>query len=92
MIEGLYRNHVEEIKRFLQLHHPGAYKVYNLCSEKMYDPSLLEGACATFPFDDHNCPPFPLIEAFCRSAEAWIQSGQVRSHHSAASRAACHES
>ncbi|EXB59519.1 Phosphatidylinositol-3,4,5-trisphosphate 3-phosphatase and dual-specificity protein phosphatase PTEN [Morus notabilis] len=51
----------------------GKYKVYNLCSERLYDASLFEGKVASFPFDDHNCPPIQLIRSFCQSAFAWLK-------------------
>lgn len=47
--------------------------MYNLCSERLYDASLFEGKVASFPFDDHNCPPIQLIISFCHSAYAWLK-------------------
>jgi phosphatidylinositol-3,4,5-trisphosphate 3-phosphatase/dual-specificity protein phosphatase PTEN len=49
------------------------YKVYNLCSERLYDASRFEGKVASFPFDDHNCPPIQLIPSFCQSAYTWLK-------------------
>ncbi|KAL2939344.1 Phosphatidylinositol 3 4 5-trisphosphate 3-phosphatase and protein-tyrosine-phosphatase PTEN2A [Bienertia sinuspersici] len=72
-VEGLYRNHMEEVISFLESHHKGKYKVYNLCSERLYDASLFEGKVASFPFDDHNCPPIHLITLFCQSAYSWLK-------------------
>ncbi|XP_010555987.1 PREDICTED: phosphatidylinositol 3,4,5-trisphosphate 3-phosphatase and protein-tyrosine-phosphatase PTEN2A [Tarenaya hassleriana] len=72
-VEGFYRNHMEEVIKFLETHHKGKYKVYNLCSERLYDVSLLEGKVASFPFDDHNCPPIQLITSFCQSAYSWLK-------------------
>ncbi|XP_027361500.1 phosphatidylinositol 3,4,5-trisphosphate 3-phosphatase and protein-tyrosine-phosphatase PTEN2A-like [Abrus precatorius] len=72
-IEGFYRNHMEEVIRFFETHHKGKYKVYNLCSERLYDGSLFQGKVATFPFSDHNCPPIQLIASFCRSAHSWLK-------------------
>ncbi|XP_065876189.1 phosphatidylinositol 3,4,5-trisphosphate 3-phosphatase and protein-tyrosine-phosphatase PTEN2A-like [Euphorbia lathyris] len=71
--EGFYRNHMEEVISFLETHHKGKYKVYNLCAERLYDASKFEGKVASFPFDDHNCPPLPLITSFCRSAYSWLK-------------------
>lgn len=71
--EGLYRNHMEEVIKFFETHHKGKYKVYNLCSERLYDASLFEGKVASFPFDDHNCPPIHLIKLFCQSAYSWLK-------------------
>ncbi|KAL8060636.1 hypothetical protein ABFX02_02G037300 [Erythranthe guttata] len=72
-VEGFYRNHMEEVIRFFETYHKGKYKVYNLCSERLYDASLLEGKVASFPFDDHNCPPIQLIISFCQSAYSWLK-------------------
>ncbi|CAN0918047.1 Phosphatidylinositol 3,4,5-trisphosphate 3-phosphatase and protein-tyrosine-phosphatase PTEN2A [Linum grandiflorum] len=71
--EGFYRNHMEEVIRFFESHHKGKYKVYNLCSERLYDASRFEGKVACFPFDDHNCPPLQLIRLFCQSAYSWLK-------------------
>ncbi|PIN24673.1 Clathrin coat dissociation kinase GAK/PTEN/Auxilin [Handroanthus impetiginosus] len=71
--EGFYRNHMEEVIKFFETHHKGKYKVYNLCSERLYDASLFEGKVASFPFDDHNCPPIQLLKLFCQSAYSWLK-------------------
>lgn len=71
--EGFYRNHMEEVIRFFETYHKDKYKVYNLCSERLYDASLFEGKVASFPFDDHNCPPIQLIISFCHSAYSWLK-------------------
>ncbi|XP_009606825.1 phosphatidylinositol 3,4,5-trisphosphate 3-phosphatase and protein-tyrosine-phosphatase PTEN2A [Nicotiana tabacum] len=72
-VEGFYRNHMEEVIKFFETHHKDKYKVYNLCSERLYDASLFEGKVACFPFDDHNCPPIQLIISFCQSAYSWLK-------------------
>ncbi|KAK8562893.1 hypothetical protein V6N13_018555 [Hibiscus sabdariffa] len=72
-VEGFYRNHMEEVIQFFETHHKDKYKVYNLCSERLYDASLFEGKVASFPFDDHNCPPIRLIISFCQSAYSWLK-------------------
>lgn len=72
-VEGFYRNHMEEVIKFFETQHKDKYKVYNLCSERLYDASLFEGKVASFPFDDHNCPPIQLIISFCQSAYSWLK-------------------
>ena len=74
-VEGLYRNNVQDVLAFLESRHKGRYKVYNLCSERGYDAELFDGVVASFPFDDHNCPPLRLLPTFCSSAKAWLSSG-----------------
>ncbi|KAK6923080.1 LOW QUALITY PROTEIN: hypothetical protein RJ641_011384 [Dillenia turbinata] len=81
-LAGFYRNHIEEVIEFFETHHKvpsqflelqEKYKVYNLCSERLYNAALLKGKVATFPFDDHNCPPIELIKLFCQSAYSWLK-------------------
>ncbi|EFC47936.1 predicted protein [Naegleria gruberi] len=67
--ESLYRNPLEEVKSFFQSKHDDHYKIYNLCSEKNYDPSNNNSnTFYRFPFDDHNAPHFSLILDFCEDA------------------------
>ena len=42
-MEGVYRNAMPEVYRFLETYHSDAYKVYNLCSERTYDHSTFHG-------------------------------------------------
>ncbi|KNE68344.1 hypothetical protein, variant [Allomyces macrogynus ATCC 38327] len=73
-VEGLYRNPLQEVVKFLDLKHKDHYKVYNLCSERCYDPAKFYGRVEHIPFEDHNAPPFDLIEVFCRSVQAWLDA------------------
>ena len=70
--EALYRNPIDSVVRFLEKHHGGKYKVFNLCNERTYDITKFGDACASFPFDDHGAPPLALVIAFCRSCKSWL--------------------
>lgn len=74
-VEGFYRNNVQDVLAFLESKHSGRYKIYNLCSERGYDAELFDGVVASFPFDDHNCPPLRLLPTFCASAKSWLSQG-----------------
>eukprot|EP01119_Soliformovum_irregulare_P019278 TRINITY_DN6064_c0_g1_i6.p1 TRINITY_DN6064_c0_g1~~TRINITY_DN6064_c0_g1_i6.p1 ORF type:complete len:465 (-),score=131.04 TRINITY_DN6064_c0_g1_i6:798-2192(-) len=73
-LESIYRNPIGEVKKFFETYHPGHYKIFNLCSERMYNIEKFDGRVALFPFDDHNCPSISLIEQFVLSVEEWLNA------------------
>lgn len=76
-IEGIFRNPYSEVYRFLEERHEGHYKVYNLCSERRYDPKKFHGRVARYPFEDHNCPSLKLIHDFCKDVDAFVTQKPV---------------
>uniref|UniRef100_A0A8B9LV04 Transmembrane phosphatase with tensin homology n=1 Tax=Astyanax mexicanus TaxID=7994 RepID=A0A8B9LV04_ASTMX len=52
--QALYRNPIKEVARFLDTKHPDHYRVYNLCSQKGYDPLLFHYRVQRVMIDDHN--------------------------------------
>eukprot|EP01132_Coremiostelium_polycephalum_P001377 gene1377-1740_t len=72
-VEGVYRNPMKEVVKFLDTYHKDHYKVYNLCSERDYDHSKFYGRVGKFPFDDHNAPSFEMIEGFCQDVDEYLK-------------------
>eukprot|EP01065_Artemidia_motanka_P046780 TRINITY_DN7173_c0_g1_i2.p1 TRINITY_DN7173_c0_g1~~TRINITY_DN7173_c0_g1_i2.p1 ORF type:complete len:682 (+),score=25.65 TRINITY_DN7173_c0_g1_i2:232-2277(+) len=70
--EALYRNSMDEVERFFTTYHLGAYKVYNLCSEKSYIAEKLEGRWVRFGFEDHNPPPLSLLPLVLGNIDEWL--------------------
>lgn len=72
--EASFRNPMTEVQRFFELKHKDHFKVYNLCSEREYDPSAFGGSCARYPFDDHNPCPLGVIESCCKDIHAYLSA------------------
>lgn len=70
-IEGLFRNSMEDVQKFLNTRHPQHYKVYNLCEEKEYPHNLFYQQ-AKYPFKDHEAPPLNIILPFCKDAASFL--------------------
>lgn len=71
-MEGMYRNPIDHVQRFFSIRHPGHYKLYNLCSERDYDPAMFEGRVSRYPFDDHNPPKLSLVDEFCEDLHTFL--------------------
>ncbi|KAM3146019.1 hypothetical protein pb186bvf_002002 [Paramecium bursaria] len=70
--ESLYRNSMIEVQRFFNTRHPQQHMIFNLCSERKYKQDSFYRV-AEFPFDDHQPPPFTLIQKFCQTVDEWLQ-------------------
>ncbi len=69
--EGLYRNNMEDVKRFFNVRHPQHHKIYNLCEEKKYPKDCFYRQ-GYYPFPDHEAPPLNSLMPFCEDAKQFL--------------------
>ncbi|KAL2094377.1 hypothetical protein ACEWY4_009096 [Coilia grayii] len=72
--QSLYRNPIKEVARFLDTKHLDHYKVYNLCSEKAYDPQNFHYRVERVLIDDHNVPSLEDMLKYTASVREWMSA------------------
>ena len=76
-VESMYRNSLDDVKRFLDDCHDDHYKFYNLYSERDYDVHKFHGKVAVYPLADHQPRlEFGQILTFCRDVKHWLSQHQ----------------
>ncbi|XP_071780739.2 putative tyrosine-protein phosphatase TPTE [Centroberyx gerrardi] len=72
--QSFYRNPIKEVARFLDTKHEGHYKVFNLCSEKGYDPKFFHYKVERVFIDDHNVPSLEDMLKYTANVRDWMSA------------------
>ncbi|XP_036084411.1 phosphatidylinositol 3,4,5-trisphosphate 3-phosphatase TPTE2-like [Rousettus aegyptiacus] len=70
--QSFYRNPIKEVVRFLDTKHQNHYQVYNLCSERSYDPKYFHHRVHRIMIDDHNVPSLSEMLEFSKEVSKWM--------------------
>ncbi|XP_016069079.1 PREDICTED: phosphatidylinositol 3,4,5-trisphosphate 3-phosphatase TPTE2-like isoform X2 [Miniopterus natalensis] len=70
--QSFYRNPIQEVVRFLDTKHRNHYQVYNLCSERAYDPKYFHYRVHRIMIDDHNVPSLSEMVKFSKEVQNWM--------------------
>lgn len=75
-VRKLYRNPIEDVARFLDTKHQDHYRVYDLCSERNYNPEKFHGRVERLFIDDHNVPTLDDLIKFCNNVRKWLSEDE----------------
>ncbi|XP_042698693.2 phosphatidylinositol 3,4,5-trisphosphate 3-phosphatase TPTE2 isoform X1 [Chrysemys picta bellii] len=74
--QSFYRNPIKEVARFLDTKHKDHYTIYNLCSEKGYDPVYFHYRVERVFIDDHNVPSLKDMLKFTANVREWMKKDE----------------
>uniref|UniRef100_A0A9L0T041 Phosphatase tensin-type domain-containing protein n=1 Tax=Equus caballus TaxID=9796 RepID=A0A9L0T041_HORSE len=69
---SFYRNPIKEVVRFLDTKHRNHYQVYNLCSERSYNPKHFHHRVHRVMIDDHNVPTLKEMLTLSKEVIEWM--------------------
>lgn len=71
-LETAFRNHIDDVRAFLEANHPKQYAVYNLAQRK-YRPVKFDSRVSECPFNPRKAPPLATLFAVCKNMHLWLR-------------------
>merc|ERR1711998_136725 len=78
-MSSLYRNPIEDVRRFFELYHPHTFRIYNCCPEMYYSSEYFgedEDVVVRFQVQDHTPPTLNDMFRFLQDAGAFMSEPQ----------------
>lgn len=74
-VESMYRNPKSEVVDYLDKHHGGHYKIYNM-SGRSYDTSKFNGEVENYDWEDHHPPEMSVLFKSCHSMYKYLNENE----------------
>lgn len=74
-LESAWRNHIDDVAKFLKTSHPNSFMIWNL-SEREYDYGKFDNQLQDFGFPDHHSPPLDMLFKIILSMDNWLRAGK----------------
>jgi hypothetical protein len=72
-LESAWRNHIDDVAKFLKTSHPNCFMIWNL-SEREYDYGKFDNQLQDFGFPDHHSPPLDMLFKIILSMDNWLRA------------------
>lgn len=73
-LESTYRNHIEDVKAFMETRHKGHYVVYNISGRTYHSTKFSGVRVVESGWSSKKAPSLRKIIGLCRSLLAWLQN------------------
>jgi len=72
-IESTYRNHIDDVSKFLKDRHGQNFLIFNL-SGRVYNEAKFDKLVKNFPWEDHHSPPIQTLFQVCQTSHSFLKS------------------
>ncbi|KAK2189330.1 hypothetical protein NP493_109g06044 [Ridgeia piscesae] len=71
-VEATIKNHIDDVRGFLDLHHANCYAVYN-CSQRLYRASKFQNRVSDCGWSLKKAPTLALLFSVCKNMHLWLR-------------------
>ncbi|XP_078471273.1 cyclin-G-associated kinase-like isoform X2 [Lampetra fluviatilis] len=71
-VESAFKNHIEDVRAYLDSRHPDHYAVFNLC-QRGYRPARFHNRVSEYAFPTRRAPNLGCLYTFCKDLLVWLK-------------------